>query len=454
MHDLCVPMAPGDDVDHEISLFMSGAKARLAAAEVLMLVLEQQRTLDEAMALTRSFEALAGPDRGFARAMASTALRQLGQIEIGLQPFLNRPLDTATPPSRALLIIGAAQLWLMDTPAHAGVGETVAAAKLWPRARKAAGFLNAVLRKVAASRTAFDEAPALSVWPDWLQAVATADLGSEKAEQLAKAQTSEPNLHLICKPDALNEIRSAFAAADIETEDLPSGVLMVPTGAVETYPLYDEGVWWVQDIAAALPARLLEGTPEKTLVDLCAAPGGKTMQLAATGAKVYAVDRSAKRLARVADNLARTKLADKAILDAEDGEIWRPQKLAEKIDGVLVDAPCSALGTLRRHPEGPWIKSFEDVARYPDIQKRLLSAALDLLRPGGTLVYCVCSPFSEEGVDVIHQALDARTCIRHPIQPGDVPGFEAQITDKGDLLTLPGPDFAHDAFFISRVTKV
>lgn len=432
---------------------MSGAHSRLAAAEVLMNVLEERRTLDEALALTRSFGRLTGPDRGFARAMASAALRQLGQIEIGLQPFLNRPLDTATPPSRAFLLIGAAQLWLMDTAPHAAVGETVAGAKLWPRAQKAAGFLNAVLRKAAADRTAFDEAPILNVWPDWLQMTAVADLGQPRAEALALAQMSEPNLHLSSKPGTIDQIEAAFASEEIETERLPSGSLMVPSGAVDAFPLYEDGVWWVQDTAAALPAKLLGGGADKTLVDLCAAPGGKTMQLAATGARVFAVDRSAKRLERVADNLDRTNLAEKTFLEAENGEKWRPQKLGTRIDGVLVDAPCSALGTLRRHPEGPWIKKADDVARYPGVQKRLLQAAIEMVETGGEIVYCVCSPFSAEGIDVVSDVLRQGSCVRKPATPQEVAGFENCLTADGDLLTLPSEDMAHDAFFISRLVK-
>ena len=432
---------------------MSGAHSRLAAAEILMNVLEERRTLDEALSLTRSFENLSGPDRGFARAMASAALRQLGRLQIGLAPFLNRPLDTATPPSRALLLIGVAQLWLMDTPSHAGVGETVAAAKLWPRARQSAGFLNAVLRKATQNRNAFDAAPPLSIWPEWLQEAVSKDLGKARSEQLAFAQMSEPNLHLTCKSDQIESIEVDFAAASIETERLPSGSLMVPSGAVDTYPRYEKGDWWVQDSAAALPAKLLSGGSDKILVDLCAAPGGKTMQLAATGAKVYAVDRSAKRLARVEENLQRTKMIDKATLVAEKGETWRPQKLDEKIDGILVDAPCSALGTLRRHPEGPWIKRKDDLDRYPDIQKRLLMAALDLVSIGGEVVYCVCSPFSNEGLDVVESALKSGRASRKPIQNAEITGFEQCLSSEGDVLTLPQGDMHHDAFFIARLIR-
>lgn len=415
-----------------------------------MTVMEERRTLDEALALTQSFTKLSGPDRGFARAMVSAALRQLGQINAGLQPFLNRPLETATPPSRAFLQIGAAQLWIMETPAHAAVGETVAGAKLWPRAKKSAGFLNAVLRKVAADRSAFDKAPAMDVWPAWLQLVAAASLGREGATQLATAQMHEPNLHLSCRPEDLSRIEAAFTAEDIETEVLASGSIMVPTGAVEAFPLYDEGLWWVQDTAAALPAKLLGGGEGEILVDLCAAPGGKTMQLAATGADVFAVDRSAKRLGRVEENLTRTGLMDRVELAAADGEHWRPEKA---VDGVLVDAPCSALGTLRRHPEGPWIKKADDVARYPGVQARLLSAAIDMVKPGGQIVYCVCSPLGAEGADVVDAELAKGLCARDPIRADEIAGFEHALTRNGDVLTLPGGDFDHDAFYICRLVR-
>lgn len=429
---------------------MSGAQSRLAAAEILMATLEERRTLDEAMALTQSYRKLSGPDRGFARAMASAALRQLGQINHGLAPFLTRPLDTATPPSRAFLQIGAAQLWIMETPDHAAVGETVAGAKLWPRAKKAAGFLNAVLRKVAADRTAFDSAGPLAVWPDWLQETMVNGLGVDVATALAELQMLEPNLHLTVKTGKMDEVRAAFATEEIETEIMPTGSLMVPSGAVEAFPLYEDGLWWVQDTAAALPAKLLTLTEGQVAVDLCAAPGGKTMQLAATGAHVFAVDRSAKRLDRVDENLVRTRLHKNTKLIAADGQQWKPQT---QVDAVLVDAPCSALGTLRRHPEGPWIKQADDVARYPDVQARLLRAALAMLKPGGELVYCVCSPLPTEGVDVVETVLTEGNCVRKPVLEPEIGGFEHALTAKGDVLTVPGGPVNHDAFYIARLVK-
>ena len=432
---------------------MSGAASRLAAAQVLTTALKERRTLDESLSLTVSFNELTGSDRGFARAMASAALRQLGRLKRGLNPFLKRDFDTIDLPVQALLLVGAAQLWLLDTPAHAGVSETVSATKSWPQTAKAAGLINAVLRKAGGDRTGFDAAPILSVWPDWLADLAVENLGQINAEKLALSQTTEPSLHLSVKPGHLDEIEAAFAAEGITTERLSNFSISVPSGAVGSYPLYDEGKWWVQDIAAGLPAQLLTGGPERTLVDLCAAPGGKTMQLAATGARVYAVDRSRKRLQRLSENLERTKLTQAVEIIAEDGASWTPPQ-REQIDGVLVDAPCSALGTLRRHPEGAWIKRPDEIAAYFTIQIRLLEAAMKLVRPGGEVIYCVCSPFQAEGAVIIDAALKNTAFARAPIQPGDIQEFDTCITSAGDLLTLPDekrPD--HDAFFIARLIK-
>ncbi|MHA7899096.1 MAG: RsmB/NOP family class I SAM-dependent RNA methyltransferase [Henriciella sp.] len=424
---------------------MSGAKARLAAAELLMTVLEERRTLDEALASTQSFDALSGPDRGFARAMASAALRHLGRIDLGLAPFLDRPLETATPPSRALLRIGAAQAWLLDTPDHAVVGETVAAAKIWPRAQRATGFLNAVLRKVVANREAYDTAPIEANWPTWLRTITAQGLGAKAAAGLALAQTETPATYLTPK----NGDAEALARA-VEGEVIAGHSVQVSSTQIEALAGYETGDWWVQDIAATLPARLLAAKAEETVLDICAAPGGKTMQLAATGAVVTAIDRSKPRLKRLKQNLWRTGFHGKVETVLADAVEWRPPV---PVDKILLDAPCSALGTLRRHPEGAWIKSAADVARFPDIQERLLRASLEMLKPGGTLVYCVCSPLPHEGVDIVSRVLAEIPVSRQPIKPEEVQGFESTINALGDVLTLPNGEFGHDAFYIARLKR-
>lgn len=423
---------------------MSGAQSRLAAAELLVITLDERRTLDEALVTSEHYNRLSGPDRGFARAMASAALRQLGRIDAAIAPFLERPLDTATPPARALLRIGAAQAWVLETPDHAVVGETVAAAKIWPRAQRAAGFLNAVLRKVSTSQEAFDAVPVETVWPDWLRADMSAGLGPRAALSLAEAQLTQPDLHLTPKDGD-----AAALAARLGGKLVGAGSVQVETGAVEGLAGYEEGDWWVQDAAAALPGQLLAAKPGETVLDLCAAPGGKTMQLAATGADVTAIDRSKPRLKRLRENLNRTGFSDVAIVEA-DATQWQPPA---PVDKILLDAPCSALGTLRRHPEGAWIKTAEELARFPSFQERLLRAAIKMLKPGGSVVYCVCSPLPREGRAIVDAVLAGGGVKRRSIKPEEAQGFAPGLTPEGDLVTLPQADASNDAFFMARLVR-
>ncbi|MEM1086273.1 MAG: transcription antitermination factor NusB [Pseudomonadota bacterium] len=425
---------------------MKTPNARLAAAELLITVLEERRMLDEALAKSEAFDALTGADRGFARAMTSAVLRQLGRLDAGIAPFLDRPIETATPPARALLRIGAAQAWLLETPDHAVVSETVATAKQWPRAQRATGFLNAVLRKVVADRSVFDAAPISAIWPDWLNKDLSESLGKETAQSLAIAQTEMPDLYLIPKDG-----NAAALAERVEGEAItPYAVKVDHTRNVADIPGYEEGDWWVQDVAATLPAHLLKAKEGETVLDICAAPGGKTMQLAATGATITAVDRSKPRLKRLKQNLWRTGFHGKIESVLSDATTWSPQ---EPVDKILIDAPCSALGTLRRHPEGAYVKSIDDIARFPSIQARLLRHAETLLKPGGTLIYCVCSPRPQEGEAIIGAHLTDSRLSRIPITPAELPQFETSITPEGDVLTLPGNRLKHDAFFISRLKR-
>ncbi len=425
---------------------MKAALSRLAAADLLTETLDNRRTLDEAMALSEPFSKLSGPDRGFARAMASAALRQLGRIDKGLAPFLKRPLEAASPPGRALLRIGAAQSWLMETPAHAVVSETVAAAKQWPRGRSSSGFLNAVLRKAVNDRRAFDAAPVTSVWPDWLTVDLMTSLGVDAASALARLQMDEPALDLTPRDPAGADALAARLGGRVTGV----GSVRVGTGDISQIEGYETGEWWVQDAAAALPAKLLDLKAGERVFDLCAAPGGKTMQLAATGAHVAALDRSKPRLERVEENLRRTGLSDTVEIVAAKLEDWQP---GEPADAILLDAPCSALGTLRRHPEGAWIKSPDDIARFPEVQLRLLEKAASLLKPGGRLVYCVCTPLSREGVDVVERFLERAECVRAPVMSDEVGAFDGSLTPAGDVLTLPQDGFAHDAFYMARLTR-
>ncbi|MCA8900734.1 MAG: rRNA methyltransferase [Hyphomonas sp.] len=447
---------------------MSGAAVRRAAADLLVLTLDKRRTLDEAMEASAPFNALEGSDRGFARAIASAALRELGRIDLALAPLLSRPLEAVTPAVRALLRAGAVQLWRLGTPEHAAVGETVEAAKNWPEARSGGKFINAVLRRAAEKKPDLDALPATAIWPAWLARAFLDDLGTEGAEALARAQLAEPPLFLTAKADP------AAVAAATGGDLMPSGSVRLAGAQVEMLPGYEDGDWWVQDEAAALPARLLVRSSQASqnrppgsseadgkspisppavasqspALDLCAAPGGKTLQLAAAGLAVTALDRSKPRLQRLEENFARTGLAAEVI--AADAETWRPPA---PVPLILLDAPCSALGTLRRHPEGAWTKREEDVARFPAVQARLLQAALQMLAPGGVLVYCVCTPLKAEGADVVDAAIAAGHARRLPIESQEIPGFEHSLTPAGDVLTVPADGAGHDAFFMSRLTQ-
>lgn len=323
------------------------------------------------------------------------------------------------------------------------MSETVEAAKGWPDARSGGSFLNAVLRRAADTDPGLDAMPAPSVWPDWLADRFAADLGADGAKTLALHQLSEAPLFLSARSDPADVARAT------DGDLLPTGSIRLGHSNVEALPGYDSGDWWVQDAAAALPAKLLGATKDDKIIDLCAAPGGKTLQLATSGAHVTAVDRSKPRLERLRENLARTGLSAEII--AANADEWRPDALVSKL---LLDAPCSALGTLRRHPEGAWIKREAEIDRFPTAQARLLAAAADMVVSGGTVIYCVCTPLKSEGLQIVDNAIGNGLYTRNAITPAEIPGFEHCITEAGDLLTIPKQDAGHDAFYIARLTRV
>jgi len=421
--------------------------ARVAACELVVAVLDEGRPLDEALNATASFEALAGRDRAFARAMATAALRRLGGIDAVLAQFLDRPLPETAAHGRAMLRIGAAQLLLMDTPPHAAVGETVEAANAL---RKSAGFaklINAVLRKVSRDGAALLAAqPPGADLPAWLFTRWRATYGEATAAAIAQALQTEASLDVSVKTDAAGWARRLGGAlTSTGSVRLPEG------GAVDQLPGFTEGEWWVQDAAAALPARLLGDVRGKAVLDLCAAPGGKTLQLAAAGAWVTAVDRSSERLERLRENLARTKL--EATVIARDALNLR---IKDPFDAVLLDAPCTSTGTLRRHPDVAWLRRPSDVQSLADLQGRLLAHAATMVKPGGMLVYAVCSLEPEEGPAIAAQALKSGAWTRAPIARGEIEGGDEFITTDGDLRTLPshwGEIGGLDGFYAVRLVR-
>ena len=410
----------------------AGLAARHAAVALLRAVLRDGRPLDEALERSsagRAMAALESRDRAFARAIAATALRRKGQIDAVLARFLERGWPQRAGALTEILLAAAAQLLFLDTPPHAAVGLAVAQCQADAQASRYGKLANAVLRRVAGEGRAMAEAqdaPRLNT-PDWLWRRWQATYG-EVARDIARAHLSEPALDLTVKADAQGWARRLGGVA------LATGSVRVAAkGPVEALEGFAEGVWWVQDAAAALPARLLGPVASARVADLCAAPGGKTAQLAHAGAHVTAVDLSKRRLARVGENLARLGL--QAELVAADATSWR---VPEPFDAVLLDAPCSATGTIRRHPDILHLKRPKDVAELAALQARLIDNALRLLKPGGRLVYCTCSLEPEEGWRQVETALGRHRQARlQPVQAAEIAGRTDWIDAHGCLRTLP-----------------
>ena len=426
--------------------------SRDAAVELLGLVLDRHRSLDEAVDSALDKFPMEPRDRAFARMAATTVIRRLGQIDDALGRLTDARLPLRPEALMNLLRLGAAQLLFLKTPPHAAVATAVDLADHLGLSR-GKGLVNAVLRRLARegdSILAGQDAPRLST-PDWLWQRWSRAYGEKTARAIAEQHLAEPPLDLTLKP---GEAAEGWAEA-LEATLLPSGTLRrTGGGRVETLPGFAEGKWWVQDAAAALPVRLFGDVGERAIFDLCAAPGGKTMQLAAAGAEVTAIDRSATRIAIVESNLRRTGLTAKVV--TADALVWKPTD-GQMADGVLLDAPCTATGTIRRHPDLPLGRSAQDLAQLTRLQAELLDRAAPLVKPGGTLIYCTCSLEAEEGADQIERFLSSRQeWMRRPIRPDETGGLSDAITPAGDLRTLPfhwADKGGMDGFFAARLVR-
>lgn len=404
--------------------------ARHAAYVLLHGAMHSQRSVDEDF--DQHVSGLEPRNRAFVRLLVATTLRRLGQIDAVLRTFVNR-----APPERVqdLLRLGAAQLLFMDTPAYAAVGTTVALAKQGASAPQA-GMVNAVLRRVSekgAEIVAAQDAAKLNA-PSWLWAAWVAAYGEPAARATAEAHLQEAALDLSLR----NPADIAEWTRRLNATPLPTGSLRrTGGGRISDIEGFSEGVWWVQDAAAALPAKILlhalGGGTGKAVIDLCAAPGGKTAQLAAAGCSVTSVDMVADRLSLLRENLTRLKLS--ATVVRADARSWRPGALA---DGVLLDAPCSATGTIRRHPDLPHLKRPTDPARFAALQTALLVAAAQMVKPGGYVLYSVCSLQPEERKAVVSAVIEQGAPLSPVKIPAEAVGGESQfITPAGELRTLP-----------------
>ena len=433
-----------------------GLAARRIAADILDNVLRRHRPLDAELDGAEQhpgLAALADRDRALVRKLVATVLRRVGTLRHLVARFLDSGFPKDAPRVETALLIGAAQILFLDVPDHAAVDLSVRLVQADRRAAKYPGLINAVLRRVA--REGRDVIAALDTvsldTPQWLFARWQRNYGADTARAIALAHSHEPPLDLTVKADAESW------AQRLRGRVLPTGsVRTAERGQVSLLPGYHEGAWWVQDAAAALPTRLFGDLADKHVADLCAAPGGKTAQLAQSGARVTAVDRSANRLGRVRDNLMRLGLS--ADMIAADATEWQ----GSPFDAVLVDAPCSSSGTIRRHPDVGWLKSEADLAQLIALQRRLLERAVSLTKPGGQIVYCVCSLEPEEGEQQIEALLASEAGVRRkPIGAGEIAGSAEFLSPHGDLRTLPShwpdPDprmSGLDGFFAARLERV
>lgn len=422
--------------------------SRSVAFDLLRAVLAKNTPLDEALAAHDGLAKLPDRDRGFARTLVATTLRRLGQIDRLIDECLQEPLPQKASAVYDILRIAAVELLVLGVAPHAAVDSAVTLV----RSRghdKFAKLVNAVLRRLdREARGRIQEMPALDALPAWLADSWRGTYGGAGAEAMAAAVLVEPTLDISVREDPTGWAEKLGATV------LATGTLRRPLdGRIDALPGFEEGAWWVQDAAAALPALLLGDVKGRTIVDLCAAPGGKTAQLLSRGAGVIAVDRSAKRVARMEHNLARLGLAASTV--TADATRWRPSM---PVDAVLLDAPCSATGTTRRHPDIPWLKSAADVAKLVKLQDALLDAAVAMVKPGGTIVYCTCSLELAEGQARIAALLARNPAVeRVPLQPREIGGLGELITEIGDLRTRPDhlvDQGGLDGFYACRLRRL
>ncbi|WP_127901827.1 RsmB/NOP family class I SAM-dependent RNA methyltransferase [Solirhodobacter olei] len=399
-------------------------KTRQAAVALVEGVIDEGRMLSELVAGEGPLAALSPAERARAQRLALSVLRHVEPVDRILQEYLRKP-----PPGTALhvLRLAAVEMLVEGTPPHAAVSSAVEILRAGRRTAALAGLANAVLRKVAEAGDAFAKLPPQRL-PRWLRQPLVHLWGREVVAAIEAVQAGVPPLDLTLRAGE----DPAGWAARLEAEVLPTGSLRRAAGGqVSALEGYEAGAWWVQDAAAALPARMLAPQPGERVLDLCAAPGGKTLQLAAAGARVTALDVSPHRIERVRENLARTGLAaDVVVADALDWET------ADPFDAILLDAPCSATGTIRRHPDLPFVKDGTELAGLVDLQSRLIDRAVAMLKPGGRLVFCTCSILPEEGEGQLAAAL-----ARHPglgvedtLSPGVPEGWRAP---GGGIRTRP-----------------
>jgi 16S rRNA (cytosine967-C5)-methyltransferase len=450
------PAAPANRRPKQISN-VPGLAARQAAQRLLGAVIETNTSLD---GLTDDdhghpqFRALEPRDRALARAILSSALRHRVTIERMLGAQFDRPLPKNATSLSHLLHAGAAQILFLDVPDHSAVDLAVESAKTDPRNARFAGLVNAVLRGIirtkdkTLSKTLAETLDA----PDWFVERLEASYGPDRTSAILAMHRRPAPLDLTVKSEP--EIWAEKLGGIV----LPNGTVRVEKfdGKVSDLRGFAEGEWWVQDVAASLPVKLMGDLNGKRVADLCAAPGGKTAAMALAGADVTAVDLSASRLKRLTSNLSRLGLS--AQTHAGNLLEFKP---AELFDAILLDAPCSSTGTIRRHPDVMWTKTPDDIAKLADLQLKLLLHAATLVKPGGVLLFSNCSLDPLEGEELAAKfTASAPDFTLLAVGPSELPGLEHLISTDGYLRTTPAdldlgrPEISGmDGFFAARFQR-
>lgn len=429
-----------------------GLPSRVAALKMLEQVLGRKVMLDSVLEREKSFLDLDPRDRAFVRMLVATVLRRKGQMDDLIARASDKKESPRPETLKWIIYLGVAQILFMDVANHAAVDTSVTLATQNGMEGKK-GFVNAILRRMTGEGKAWlagQDAAALNM-PEWLYTQWMGDYGAVRAKEIALATLEEAHLDITVKnADDLKDWGVKLA-----TRVLPTGSLRRPSGGhVADLAGFEDGAWWVQDASSALPVKLMGDVKGARVLDLCAAPGGKTAQLAANGANVTALDRSAARMATLTANIKRLGLQDSVHTIIEDGSVWQAK---EKFTHILLDAPCSATGTIRRHPDLLHLKNPKDQDGLMSIQQRLLANAANLLETGGVLIYCTCSLQKDEGERQVERFLESYGNFRRvPVRKEEFGGIDGVVNSEGDVRILPQvlkESGGMDGFFISRIQK-
>jgi 16S rRNA (cytosine967-C5)-methyltransferase len=427
-----------------------GFQARAAAVKIMSAVIGQKTPLDGMLDDHHgnpAFSVLSLQDRALVRAILNSGLRHLTWIDAIFDSYLDKPLPEGASHLRHILSVAATQILFLDVPDHSAVDIAVEQARRDPRSSRFANLVNALLRRLGREKHDVIEGVSkeVSPLPLWYQKRLIATYGTETTKAIGDAFLTLAPIDLTVKSDPQHWADTLGGTV------LPTGTVRLDKfdGAVSDLPGFADGTWWVQDAAAAIPARLMGDIKGKRVADLCAAPGGKTAQLIVQGAEVTAVEQSTSRIKRMKGNFDRLGLTAE-IVNARLEE-YEPTEL---FDAVLLDAPCSSTGTIRRHPDVLWTKGVEDIETLAGVQYRLLVSAFDLVRPGGTIVFSNCSLDRLEGEELVEKFLKQQPEVeRVPIDKKDWPGLEAAITDKGEFRTTPAMLGGMDGFYAAVLRR-